>query len=288
MWPSAGEAPTRRYLIAALIVAGAGVTSRASALQATAAAPATLTLDRMDAGTRLGVQVGFDKVDRVKLSDGFLMRYELHGQAILPNRLAGLYGQLPFSHLFDFNAADATALSNLDVGVFLLPRHNSDLILRVGLALPTGSENLERVLTNIATSYERLTDFLLSAPNYTILRLSVSTVQDSPTIFFRADLGFDVVLDQPTNPGAPSAYLRANGAAGVHLGGADLSLELVNFGSLNGTNQGDLGRRFMHTLAVGVSTHGPDQFRAGTVFPLDENQRGKLWIISLGYQHVTH
>jgi len=253
--------------------------------------PGTITLDRMDESTRLGVQVGFDKIDEVEPSDGFVMRYELYGQYVLPSRQGGFYAQVPFAHLFDFSggaSTDYTALSNIDIGGYFLPTHRSDLIIRVGLALPTASENFSRVLTNVYSGFERLTDLLLTVPNITTLRLSASTVQERGVGFFRGDLGVDVLVDKPSGTGGPSLYLRANVAAGVRLSTLDLAAELVNIGAIDGTVSGGIDNRFLHTLAFGLSTRGTDQFRVGTVFPLDKVFRGEIWILSLGYQRAMN
>jgi hypothetical protein len=244
----------------------------------------------MDESSRFGVQASFDKIDDVDLSDGFVMRYELYGQYVLPSRLVGFYGQLPFAHLFNFEGpgTDYTALANLDVGAFVLPTHRSDLILRLGLALPTASENTSRALTNYVASFERLTDVVLAAPNYTTLRMSASTLQESGIAFFRGDLGLDLAVDRPAASNGASAFLRANVAAGVRLAALDLAAELVNWAGLNGRDPGGITNRFFHTLAFGLSTRGTDQFHMGTVFPLDKTVRGDIWILSLGYQHAMN
>jgi hypothetical protein len=44
----------------------------------------------LDSASRAGIQVGFDKLDRIKLSDGFVMRFEPYGQYVLPNRAFGI------------------------------------------------------------------------------------------------------------------------------------------------------------------------------------------------------
>jgi hypothetical protein len=246
--------------------------------------PSTLTLDRMDAATRFGIQVGFDKLDRVDLSDGFAMRFEPYGQYVLPSRLIGIYGMLPISHVFDFNGDDATGVGALELGAFFLPFHDSRLVLRAGLAFPTASDSGDEFVANVFSAYERMTDFMLIAPEYTTLRFSASTVQESGMAFFRGDFGLELAIDKPS--GDDAIYMHANLAAGVRLPGVDLSVELVNVGDLDGS--GDISDRFIHTLALGLRTRGPHQFYAGTVFPLDENQRGEIWILSLGYQHVMY
>ncbi|HEY8922747.1 MAG TPA: hypothetical protein VIU64_00130, partial [Polyangia bacterium] len=225
------------------------VTAPAARAQVGEPPPGTFTLDRMDESSRFGIQASLDKIDSVDLSDGFVMRYELYGQYVLPNRFVGLYGQLPFAHLFDFDGAatDYNALANLDVGAFVLPTHRSDLILRFGLALPTASENATRVLTNVVAAYERLTDLILAAPNYTTLRLSASTLQESGVAFFRADLGLDVAIDRPAGSTGGSTFLRVNVAAGLRLPVLDLAAELVNIGILSGGNSDGITNRFLHT-----------------------------------------
>jgi len=277
-------------VLGTLVVVTCAVTSSPARAQTGEPPPGTFTLDRMDESSRFGVQASFEKIDNVDLSDGFVMRYELYGQYVLPSHLIGFYGQLPFAHLFDFDGAgtDYNALANLDVGAFVLPTHRSDLILRLGLALPTASENSARALTNVVASYERITDLLLAIPNYTTLRLSASTLQETGIAFFRADLGLDVVVDRPSNRTGASAFLRANVAAGVRLAALDLTAELVNLGALNGPDAGGITNRFVHTLAFGLSTRGTDQFHVGTVFPLDKSVRGDIWILSVGYQHAMN
>jgi hypothetical protein len=270
-----------------LFAVTAGATSQAAAQGRPDAPPSTITLDRMDESARLGLQVGFDKLDRVKLGDGFAMRYEGYAQYVLPSGMVGLYGQLALSHLFNLNGDDATGLSNLDIGAFFLPYGRSNFILRTGLILPTGADSGNSLGANVLTGFERQTDFLLIAPSYTTLRLAVSTVQESGTAFFRGDFGFDLVIDKPAGGGS-NVYLRANLAAGVRLPSVDLAVELVNVGVIDGDVQGGIENRFVHTLALGLRTRGTDQFHLGTVFPLDDNARGEIWILSLGYQHVTY
>jgi hypothetical protein len=244
--------------------------------------PSTLTLDRMDSASRAGVQIGFDKLDRVSLSDGFVMRIEPFGQLVLPNRVVGIYGMLPIAHVFDFNSSDVTGTGNIEGGAFFLPFHDSTLVLRAGLALGTASSSGDEVAANFLAAYERTTDFMLVAPEYTSLRVSGSTVQQAGIAFLRIDLGLDLAVDKPE--GANSVFAHANLAAGLRTPMVDLSAELVTYGTLDGS--GSLSRRFMHSLAAGLRTRGPNQFCAGMVFPLDDGPRGEIWILSLGFQHV--
>jgi hypothetical protein len=251
------------------------------------AAPTFLTLDRMDATTRIGIQLGWDKLDDVELSEGFLTRHEIYGQYVFPGQVGGVYGTLATSHVFDLNSSDATGYGNLDIGGFFLPTHSSELILRAGLGAPTGSGGGNGSLANLLTGFERLTDLLLAQANYATFRLSASTVQRKDNLFLRADGGFDLVIDKPNGP-APSVWFRGNVAVGMRAPGVDITLELVNLAAVDGTVDGGIENRFFHTAGFSLRTQGEDQFHLGTVFPLDDDARGEIWIISAGYQRAMN
>lgn len=251
--------------------------------------PAFITLDRSGTTSHAGIQVGFNKFDGVDLDDGFAMRFNPYGEYFFPNRIVAIYGQIAVAHLFNFEGDDGTALGNLELGGLYLPTGDSRLILRAGLALPTASDadNLADFAANVGTSYERLTDAVLLAPESTTLRLSASTIQQFDNFFLRADGGFDLIFSRPgTAADNASVFFRANIAAGIRASGVDFALELVNIAALNGDNLDGISERFMHTAAVSVRTHGEDQFQVGAVFPLDESARGGVWILSLGYMRA--
>ena len=250
--------------------------------------PAFLTLDRTGMTAHAGIQVGFSKLDEASLSDdGFFTRFNPYGQYMFPNRQVGIYGQIPISHAFAFGgAADTTGIGNLEMGGIYLPLGDSRLILRGGLALPTGSslDNIEDVITNTITAYERITDYVLIAPEYTTLRLSASTIRQMDMFFLRVDGGFDLVFSRPAaTEDAPSAFFRANVAGGIRTTDVDFTLELANIAALNGEDVDGITERFIHTAAIGARTRGENQFYGGAVFLLDEDSRGEIWILSLGY-----
>jgi len=250
--------------------------------------PGFMTLDRMDASSRVGAQAGWHKIDDISLSDAFIVRLEPYGQFILPNRAVGLYGHVPLVHRFDFGADDATSLGNLELGGFYLPFRSSELIIRGGIAVPTGSDSAPRASANLQSGFERLTDFVLIGPSYTSLRLSASTVRRWDVIFLRADAGLDFVLNKPgTSANATSVFGRANVAVCARLSGVDLGFELVNLVAFNGSSvPSGLTNHLLHTAAISVRSPGEDQFHLGFIFPLDQETRGDAWIISLGYQRA--
>jgi len=253
-------------------------------------APSFVTMDRMDANSRFGVQIGFEKVDRVSIDDAFYMRANLYGQYVLPQGNVGLYGQLPISHGFVSDSVGLggsnTAIGNLDGGVYFMPRRNNEIILRAGVVLPTASDDSTGLITNVLTSYERMTDLLLADPKTWVLRLSASTLQQRDALFFRGDLGLDLIVSSDSTSDH-NLYGRLNLAAGIRAQVVDLALELVNYGVLDGSNPGgDITDRFFHTGTIALRSRGEHQLHAAFVLPLDSSLRGELWIVSVGYQHA--
>ena len=242
--------------------------------------PSTITLDRMDAATRAGVQIGLISADRI---DGWFMRADIHGQYVMRDKRGGFYGQFPVAHFFNDAGPDATAVGAIEVGGYALPRFNSQLVLRFGVAFATGYDGAGALGTHLVSSTERLTDFLLTAPGYTTLRLSMSTVQQGDTLFFRGDFGLDIVAAAPQ--GASSLHMRANAAVGLHTTPGDATIELVNFGAVD--TGAEASNSLFHTLTFGMRTRGTHQVHAGLVFPLDASLRGDVWILSLGYHYAN-
>ena len=249
--------------------------------------PAFMTLDRIDANTRVGIQLGWQTIDDVSVGDASLVRLEPFGHFVFPNRAGGLYGHVPFVHRFASNADDASAMGNLELGGFFLPTRKSEWIVRAGIAAGTASESAARAGANLDSRFERLTDFVLVLPRTTALRLSGSTIQQWDKIFVRADLGIDTVLDKPSVPAnATSVFGRGNVAVGLRAPGVDFTLELANLVLFNGDTPSGLTGHLLHTAAISVRTPGVDQFHFGMVFPLDNAARGEVWILSLGYQRA--
>ena len=103
-----------------------------------------MTMDRVDAHTRLGLQVGFFKIDDTDLGDGFVMRFNPYAQYVFPGKQAGIYGQLPIAHAFNLNGEDSTGYGNIEMGGFYLPMRSNDLILRAGLGRGDGVRRRHR------------------------------------------------------------------------------------------------------------------------------------------------
>ena len=245
--------------------------------------PGFVTLDRMDGVSRVGVQLGLDKLDDVDLSEAFGLRTELYGQVLLAGRRAGFYGQLPFSMLILDGAEDRQALGNLELGGLYVVRRpgRADVVFRGGLALPTADDGPDGI-ASLFTLGERLTDYPGVTPDTTWLRLSCSPILRSGNVFLRGDLGFD--LPFADDGGDDDLMAHLSGGLGLLTGTLVFTAELVNMGKVDG--DGELSDRFAHTLAVSLRSAGRNQIHFGAVFPLDEDARGDVWIFSLGFQQV--
>ena len=247
------------------------------------AQPSFLTLDRMDGTSRFGLQLDFAKLPNVGLGDGFGTRFEAYFQYVLPFRAIGIYGQMPVSYWFNSagTGEDQHGVGNPELGAYYMPGGRQTLIFRAGLTIGTASDSFGGVVSNGIVGYARLTDGIDLSPKATAGRLSVSTIQTFAMLFLRGDFGLDIAF---SNKSDSDIYAHANGALGLRVPVVDLTAELVNAGALDGG--GSFTQRFQHSVALMLRTRGKNLLHLGLVLPLDEGARGKLWIVSLGYQRA--
>lgn len=239
-----------------------------------------LTLDRVAQQNEVGVQTGAALFSE-DVGEKKVFRTDVFGSVgLIPN--AGVYFNLPISHLTLEGMEDQTELGNAELGGFYSQTlDNLSVIYRLGLSLPTASDDQEAVLTNVASTHARITDFALSNPNYLVLRASASPKLKLGMFFVRGDLGIDTaVATEDRDNNDTEAILRANVAAGVEIANAVVAAELANTGML--TEDGDFNERFLHTAAVSASyDFGPVALLAGVSTPLDDNARGEVWVPTL-------
>jgi hypothetical protein len=270
----------RSLLVATALVGMSVAVSGPAKAAVEDASPSFLTMDRMDGTSRFGLQLDWEKLSDVSVTDGFATRAELYFQYVLPLRAIGIYAQMPFAYWANFNGGDEHGIGNPDLGAYYMPGGRQTLIFRAGLTLGVASSDAGAI-ANRLTVYPRLTDQIDVSPKATALRLSVSTIQTYSIAFVRGDFGFDVAI---SNKDERDIWMHANAALGLRVPAVDLTGELVNSGALDGP--GSFTDRFMHSFAVMLRTRGQNLFHIGTIFPLDSGARGKLWIISLGYQRA--
>jgi hypothetical protein len=239
------------------------------------------TLDRGDGISKFGLDLGLTMLEGAPY-DGAL-RFEPYGQYVLDSGL-GFYGNIPFAASFGDDDdppgdQDALALGSLELGLlYVLDAPTLSWVFRGGLALPTADNDPDGALTNAAAVWPRLTDAALIAPETFYGRFSVSPLLHMDNFFLRADLGFDLGIDNDSDE-----LLRLNLGAGYDLGVVALALELVNIATLDDFGDDD---DFQHTLALTARfmTERLEPFLAvGT--PLDEGaRRGVDVFISGGIQ----
>jgi len=197
-------------------------------------APDMATLDRGDGITKIGIDLGLTLLEHPPYD--MTLRLEPYGQLVLDSGL-GFYGAIPISMSFggDDNPPplpqDATALGNVDLGLLYVIGGNPDwsIVFRGGVAVPTASDGLDESATNVYASFPRMTDVALAYPNAWYVRLGVSPLYHAGKLFLRADLGFDLGLD---DDGADE-LVRLNLGGGIDLDMLALSLELVNTANLD-------------------------------------------------------
>jgi hypothetical protein len=246
-----------------------------------------ITMDRMDRTSRIGGQIGFPVLHGDGLENVTFLRTELYGQGAweISDNAAGIYGHFPVSHaLISEGGEDETALANLELGgFFVVGAEQVDLVLRGGLSLPTADDGFVGQLTNVFSSFDRLTDIAGIYPDTLWFRLSVSPiVKASDELTFRADAGVDIPVDAGDN-----AFDEVLAHFNFGLGFAvaeqvGLSAELVNVASLAGDY--DFEDRFLHTLAFGIRGLGKIQPYFAFVLPLDSDINDELFVLTAGLQ----
>ena len=243
-------------------------------------APDLATLDRGDGITKLGIDLGFSFLDPPPYDAG--LRLEVWGQYVTKMGL-GLYGAFPLSRSFGGEgtpsppeAENTFAIGNLEIGgLYVIEAPQLSWVFRLGVALPTATSGYEGFFTNYLSTWPRLTDIALISPDTFYFRIAVSPLIHINKLFLRADIGFDLGVDNDDN-GVEDAddLIRINVGGGVDLGMAALGIELVNLANLDRFDNDD---RFVHTLTLTARFMGAQWqpfFAVGT--PLDQFYRDRI------------
>lgn len=205
-------------------------------------APDMATLDRGDGISKFGIDGAFSSID-TPFYDAAL-RFEVYGQYVTHSGF-GIYGAFPLAHTFgneddnpDTLPNPATAIGNLELGGLYVITNNPRLswVFRLGVDLPTASDSRDGTATNFFASW-RITDFAMAVPNAWYVRFGVSPLIHVNHIFFRADLGLDIGLDDDDSNA--NEFLRFNLGGGIDLGTVALSLELANIYNLDQFGEDD-------------------------------------------------
>jgi hypothetical protein len=246
------------------------------------------TLDRASGASEAGADLSF--VMGLGDMSGAVSRLDLHGSYMHPSGF-GAYGGLAVSKGFvDGNGdpilegfADAmndTALGNLELGgqYKRVLRDDLSVVAHVGLSLPTASD--ESIFTNLISIQHRINDTITAIPNVTAARLGVSPMWQRGALFARADLGVDVVIDEP-EMASLNTIGHANLAIGARQGKIGGALELVTMANLGEKDEGD--DRVIHSAALSLRYDaGVVAPTVNVVSPLDDASRGETISIGAG------
>jgi hypothetical protein len=214
------------------------------------------TTDRTTDHTSVNASLGVSFYD-----DGgpdFGARIDLFGEYLAPGGFGG-YGSLPISYLSADDESE-TALGNIELGGLYALRAGptSKVLLRGGVVLSTADDDLEGAFTNFFNITGRLTDIVDVSANTTWLRVAASPLLRQGQMFARADVGFDVAIDEPDGADI-DPLVRLNLAGGIQAGKASIAGELATVGTTGDVADGE--DRFLHTVGVSAS------FDAGSIRP---------------------
>ncbi len=276
----------KTHLFLALLVAGnAGI---ASADDEVMDVGDPLTMSSLTPVSTFGLEVGIPIWDTPNNQSFTSVGITAHGHYIDKGSGFGGYINVPLQYLTGeltvpfLGTIDDNEFSigNLEVGgVFAKQLRHLAVVAHIGIALPTHSAE-DDLLGNLspAASAPRYTDLVTRVPESTWLRLGFSPMGRQGKLFWRADVGIDIALDDDaTDSLSPAYYFNVGG--GIDLGQVALQLEidtLVTDSDGDDTNS---------VLALGARFQS-GKFRPGVsmFFPLgwDDNTANTGWDFGFG------
>lgn len=235
-----------------------------------------LSMDRQTFRSTVNVDFGYEFWDDPPLLDNIaVFGLTIAGQYVAPSGI-GAYAALPLSYInidpILVEGDSELALGNIEAGAVYAKqvRPSTILVFHAGLALPTADDDGPGAFQAYA-SVPRYGDLVQRWPNSTWLRFGFSPMGREGKLFWRADVGLDLALDDDNGGDSISPVLRLNIGGGVDLGSVSLLGELVtNIVDSSGDDTAStftLGARFASgNLRPGV----------GLLFPIGfENQNGQ-------------
>jgi hypothetical protein len=276
-----------RTILSSLLVSTTALVA-SPALADEPAATSFATVGSASDGSRVTAELGVTFVD-----DLSVVRSAITGQYLGAAGLGGYVGISGALGMIDEEDSETLeSLGNLELGGLyrraLTPE--LDLGLRLGVVLPTSSDDFDAFANLLATAVARPTDYVTAYPDVTWLRAAVVPTFQRGALFARVDVGADIaVLD--TEDVEYDVIGHANLGVGVRSGRVSITGELQNVAALGENDdeefgegeEMDLSERFVHTAALSLRYHAPtvEPFVAVSS-PLDDGARGEFVTVSAG------
>jgi hypothetical protein len=248
--------------------------------------PGFVTIDRFDATTRMGVELGYLFPDHTRGVDITVARFDVHLHWVDDTSRLGAYGALPVSYMSvrapGTDSTSVTPVGDLEGGVLYMPRTNIPnmaIVFRLGLTLPTASTGstqsaLSDQLANLYAAGARWTDAYLHFPSALSLRVGASVLVRSGVMFARFDLGLDD--NRTSDQGAVPPFLRLNAGVGVDLGQIALMGETANLYVTSATGT-SIGSSWVDTASLSARFRGRSaEPYVALTFPLDHDANSYL------------
>jgi hypothetical protein len=193
-----------------------------------------LTMDHHTPVSTLDIDFAYVAYDEPPNTDYTVMGITIGGQYVTPQGFGG-YLSIPLSYL----SYDATtgpleisdnelAIGNVEVGGLYSKffDRNAAIVLHGDIALPTASDD-DLGIAQVLASSPRYGDLVHRITNSTWLRLGASPMgRAAGKLFWRADLGIDLALDEDNTP-TLSPVFRVSVGGGIDLTTVHLLAELV-------------------------------------------------------------
>ena len=235
------------------------------------AIPEGVTTDRASADPwAASVDIGlsnFDGIDGIS----YAARVDLYGQVLadLDVHRAGGYFMLPYGRVESDVDDDALGeVGHLELGgLFATPiGATTDAVLRGGFAFEVSKEENSSFdsFALYLTSFGRLSDSVINAPDTKSARLSGSLLHRSHPYFVRADLGLDRLFIPERDD---YTFVRLNLAGGIDLESVALLGELANLAAFTDSDEDEIQSTFAFTLRIPAGTFSPV---VSVVIPLDD------------------
>jgi hypothetical protein len=276
-----------RTILSSLLVSTTALVA-SPALADEPAATSFATVGSASDGSRVTADLGVTFADELSV-----VRSTITGQYLGAAGLGGYVGiSGALGSIDEEDSETLESLGNLELGGLyrraLTPE--LDLGLRLGVVLPTSSDDFDAFANLLATAVARPTDYVTAYPDVTWLRAAVVPTFQRGALFARVDVGADIaVLD--TEDVEYDVIGHANLGVGVRSGRVSITGELQNVAALGENDdeefgegeEMDLSERFVHTAALSLRYHAPtvEPFIAVSS-PLDDGARGEFVTVSAG------